>query len=378
MKQDEKFYVPVTWKEPMVLVVTIAITEFIYAMPQLVHFHFPGKIFREVLMDFVFMALACIPGWWLHFRVFRFVDWKRRVLLHILTAAVYYGFWLLGYVFYNRFVGLPVMTASQVLQNLWHNILFYVQAFSFLHLFHYFRQREEQIRREKELRKIAYETEIAHLKAQIQPHFLFNTLNSISGSVPAQQEFTRELIARLADVFRYALMASQEDRVTLRQEMEFIRTYLSLEQHRFGERLRVVVHLEEGLEEVMVPSMLFQPLVENALKHGIEPSVEGGVIVLSLTRQSHRLMVRVSNTGQVQMKDLRQMFQTRGVGLRNIEARLRKLYNEALEVTRIDDCLHFTFYIPISVKISSRAYTVTASSAVSFNVISPAFNNNGI
>lgn len=378
MKQEEKFHTPATWKEPAVLLVTILVTEFIYAMPQLVHFGFPGSIFREVITDTSFMALACIPGWWLHFRVFRFAGWRNRILLHVVTAAIYYGVWLLGYVFYNKSVGLPVMTGQQVLQNLWHNILFYVQAFSFLHLFHYFRQRDLQNQREKELRKIAYETEIANLKAQIQPHFLFNTLNSISGSVPAQQEFTRELIARLADIFRYALMASQEDRVPLKQEIEFIQTYLSLEQHRFGDRLRVVVHLEEGLEEVMVPSMLFQPLVENALKHGIEPSVEGGVIVISLTRQSHRLMVRVSNTGLVQVKDLRQMFQTRGVGLRNIEARLRKLYNEGLEVARIDDCLHFTFYIPISVKIPSRAYAVTAGPSVPFNVVSPAFNNNSI
>ncbi len=93
------------------------------------------------------------------------------MLLHVFTAAVYYGVWLLAYLFYNSFMNLPAMTAAQVLQNLWHNILFYIQGFSFLHLFHYFRQREAQAQREKELRQIAYETEIAGLKAQIQPHF---------------------------------------------------------------------------------------------------------------------------------------------------------------------------------------------------------------
>ncbi|RZS68944.1 sensor histidine kinase [Pseudobacter ginsenosidimutans] len=371
-------YAHTAWKEPAVLVITILVTEFIYAMPQLVHHGFPARIIKEVLTDTLIMSLACIPGWYLHFRIFKNANWQKRILLHVFTAAVYYGVWLLGYLFYNSFMNLPVMTASQVLQNLWHNILFYVQGFSFLHLFHYFRQREEQVVREKELRRIAYETEIAGLKAQIQPHFLFNTLNSISGSVPAQQEFTRELIARLADIFRYALMASQEDRVPLKQEVDFIRTYLSLEQHRFGERLQVVIHMEEGMEDVMVPTLLFQPLIENALKHGIEPSVEGGVIVLSLTRHAQKLLIRVSNTGLVRNKDLNLMFNTRGVGLRNIQMRLRKLYNENLEVSRTEDCLHFSFHIPIHTKMPARAYSVTAAPAVSFNAMSPVFTNNGM
>lgn len=378
MKQEETMYAHANWKEPAVLVVTILVTEFIYAMPRLVHYSFPSLMVNEVLIDTLIMCLACVPAWWLHFRIFRNANWHKRVMLHFFTAAVYYGVWLLGYLFYNAYMNLPVMTASQVLQNLWHNILFYIQGFSFLHLFHYFRQREAQAQREKELRQIAYETEIAGLKAQIQPHFLFNTLNSISGSVPVQQEFTRELIARLADIFRYALMASQEDKVPLKQEVEFIRTYLSLEQHRFGDRLQVVIRMEEGLEDVLVPTLLFQPLVENALKHGIEPSVEGGVIVLALSRQEQKLLIRVSNTGLVQHKDPDMMFHTSGVGLKNIQMRLRKLYNENLEVSRTEDCLHFSFCMPIQTKMPARACSVTAAPAVSFNAISPAFNNNGI
>jgi two-component sensor histidine kinase len=378
MQQEKTIYPHANWKEPAVLVVTILVTEFIYAMPRLVHYGFPSLILNEVLIDTLILCLACVPAWWLHFRIFRNANWQKRVLLHVFTAAVYYGLWLLAYLFYNSFMNLPVMTAAQVLQNLWHNILFYIQGFSFLHLFHYFRQREAQAQREKELRQIAYETEIAGLKAQIQPHFLFNTLNSISGSVPAQQEFTRELIARLADIFRYALKASQEDKVPLKQEVEFIRTYLSLEQHRFGDRLQVVIQMEEGLEDVMVPTLLFQPLVENALKHGIEPSVEGGVIVLALCRRGQKLLIRVSNTGLVQYRDPRLMFHTGGVGLRNIQMRLRKLYDENLEVSCTEDCLHFSFHIPIHTKSPSRAYTLTAAPAVSFNVISPAFTNNGI
>lgn len=378
MKKQDRLPASANWLEPVVLFLTILVTDMIYGMPQLISTGFTALQVKDIAVDAMIITVSCVPGWWLHFKLFPFAGWQKRVVLHLITVTVFYSIWVLSYAIYNTLIHYPVMNAIQVLSNLWHNLLFYIQAFSFLHLYHYFRQKEEQSMREKELRRIEYETEIAGLKAQIQPHFLFNTLNSISGSVPAQQEFTRELIARLADIFRYAMMASQEDRVSLKQEVEFIRTYLSLEQHRFGDRLRVVIHMEEGLDNVQVPSMLFQPLVENALKHGIEPSVEGGVIILSLIRQSKKLMIRVSNSGLVQTKDLRQMFHTRGVGLRNTQMRLKKLYDENLEVERTDDCLHFTFHIPFHEKEPARAIQMVASQPTSFNAMSPAFNNNGI
>lgn len=329
----------------LILFMTFFLLEWIYAMPSLVSCTRP--LISDLIADVLFLFISCIPGWWLHFRMYSTLSLKRRIALHLFTYFLYYGIWWLAYFVYNPITARPVMTSTQTLQNLWHNLIFYIQAFCILHIYHYFRLREEQMRRELALQQQVTDTEIAGLRAQIQPHFLFNTLNSISASVPAQQEFTRDLIGKLADIFRYALQATQEDCVPLWKELDFIRTYLRLEEERFGSRLRTVIHMDEELADVPVPSMLFQPLVENALKHGIEPSIDGGVISILLTKNAQKLRISVSNTGKVQCREADQMFSTGGVGLRNIAARLQRLYNEPIAVRRSQDYLEFSFSIPI-------------------------------
>ncbi|NML22722.1 histidine kinase [Pseudoflavitalea sp. G-6-1-2] len=336
----------------LILLLTFFLLEWIYAMPSFVSGLIGVSHVKELMFDVVFLFIACIPCWWLHFRKFPKLPLKKRVALHLLTVGIFYLIWWVAYFIYNPVTGRPLMTGCQTMQNLWHNLIFYIQAFCILHIHHYFKQREEQMHRELALQQQVTDTEIAGLRAQIQPHFLFNTLNSISASVPAQQEFTRDLIGKLADIFRYALQATQEDCVPLWKELDFIRTYLRLEEERFGSRLRTVIHMDEELADVPVPSMLFQPLVENALKHGIEPAIDGGVISILLTRTGQKLRISVSNTGKVQCRETDQMFSTGGVGLRNIAARLQRLYNEPIEVRRSQDYLEFSFTIPIPVSVA--------------------------
>ena len=333
----------------LILLLTFFLLEWIYAMPAFVTCSKPA--IGDLLADVLFLFISCVPCWWLHFRVLPVLRLKRRIALHLITVGLFYGIWWLAYYVYNPLTDRPVMNVAQTLQNIWHNLIFYIQAFCILHIYHYFRLREEQMLRELALQQQVTDTEIAGLRAQIQPHFLFNTLNSISASVPAQQEFTRDLIAKLADIFRYALQATQEEVVPLRKELEFIRTYLRLEEVRFGSRLRTMIHMDEEVADVQVPSMLFQPLVENALKHGIEPSVDGGVISILLTKSGQKLRICVSNTGSVECGEAAQMFSTGGVGLRNIAARLARLYNEAIEIRRSQHYLEFSFCIPIPATI---------------------------
>lgn len=336
------------WGEILGFAGAIIIQNLIYSMSHIVAQGISSAYVREVMVDCLFIFMACLPGWWLHFHRFRQVRLQKRFLLHLLSAIVFYGLWVLAYQVYNPLTGRQVISGVQVLQNMGPNILFYIQAFSFLHLYHFFRQREAQIQQEKELRELAYHGEIAALKAQIQPHFLFNTLNSISASVPQQQESTRELIARLADTFRYALTATLEDRVPLSLELDFIRTYLSLEQQRFGKRLEVQIHTGEQVTGLPIPPMLLQPLVENALKHGIEPCITGGRITIACTREGERVKISVANTGAPYEGPVQGIFKSNGVGLRNTAGRLRKLYDEPLEVSREAGELAFTFFIPIS------------------------------
>jgi len=149
--------------------------------------------------------------------------------------------------------------------------------------------REQKGRAERELLQARFSA----LQAQINPHFLFNTLNSISALVTRQPEAAQEMIGRLADMFRYAL-DSQSSLVTLDRELEFVRHYLALEQIRFGDRLSVVLPSRE-FHGVRLPSLSLQPLVENAVRYGVAQRIEGGIVEVQVEHQDGQCRVIVRN-----------------------------------------------------------------------------------
>lgn len=200
-----------------------------------------------------------------------------------------------------------------------------------------------------ELREQALQAELRALKAQIQPHFLFNALNHVNASIPAEQESARELIAQLADTFRYALDATRADLVPLGKELSFLRDYLQIEQHRFSSRLKIQIDAPESIHACRIPPMLLQPIVENAVKHGIGPCIEGGSVTIRCAKVRNKLRFTVSDNGAGYDGALEQIMNGSGVGLRNTALRLEKLYNEPLHVERNPGGgLVFMFDIPLN------------------------------
>src|SRR6267378_895322 len=174
------------------------------------------------------------------------------------------------------------------------------------------------------------------LQNQINPHFLFNTLNSISSLVRFDPEMAREVISKLATILR-RLLNSSEAFVPLREEVEFIDNYLDIEVVRFGpEKLRVVQELDPASLDVMVPSMLLQPLVENSIKHGLSSMVEGGSIYLRSRFTDSGLVIEVEDDG-VGMAATQVVESTSsrgtGIGMANISERLLVLYGDAARMT---------------------------------------------
>lgn len=147
-----------------------------------------------------------------------------------------------------------------------------------------------------DMRRAAAANENAALRAQINPKFLFRSLESI-GDLVADSPPVRMAVSNLGQVFRYALDATGAPAVRLGDELDFMRSYLELERMRFEERLRFEIETEDGMRDLGVPSMLIQPLVENAIKHGISPLVEGGVVRVRASRGDGRALVRVEDTG---------------------------------------------------------------------------------
>lgn len=184
-------------------------------------------------------------------------------------------------------------------------------------------------------RKLAVDAKLDALRAQINPHFLFNTLNTIASKARTEPEEARRLLLRLSDFFRYAV---RQDRhlVEFGQEYFFVRTYLSLEKARYGDRLRIRYDVDPQVLTAQVPVLTIQPLVENAVKHGLADKVDGGTVRLKarvdpLTRTTS---IRVTDDGVGIGRDMLERLTSGdgaangGVGLSNISQRLEALYGE--------------------------------------------------
>jgi two-component system LytT family sensor kinase len=168
------------------------------------------------------------------------------------------------------------------------------------------------------------------LQNQINPHFLFNTLNSVSSLVRFDPDTAREMIIKLANILR-RLLNSTDAFVPLRDELEFIDNYLDIEVVRFGrDKLKVVKEMEESALDVMVPSMLLQPLVENSIKHGLSSKIDGGSIFLRSRMDGAKVIIEVEDNG-VGMRSERAG--GTGIGMANVAERLKVLYEDAATMT---------------------------------------------
>jgi sensor histidine kinase YesM len=169
------------------------------------------------------------------------------------------------------------------------------------------------------------------LRRQIEPHFLFNSLNSIAGLVREKQnDAAVSMVARLSDFLRRVLEDSTRQLVSLGQEMEFSEKYLEIQRARFADRLQLTVDVPDDLLSAEVPSLLLQPIVENAVKHGISKRAKGGAIRISASRNSGMLTLRIYNDGPAFPVSGEARY---GVGMANVRTRLQSLYGSGFRLT---------------------------------------------
>jgi two-component system LytT family sensor kinase len=214
----------------------------------------------------------------------------------------------------------------------------------------------------EEQERLLLQARLDALQSQINPHFLFNTLNSISSLVRFRPEIARELIVKLGSILRAAL-GKHDAFVRLREEIEFIDNYLDIEVVRFGpEKLRVVKELDPDTLDLIVPSMLLQPLVENSIKHGLAPKIGGGRITLRSRLANERLIVEVEDDGvgmlplsQARLHDDAQRAirgestHGGGIGMNNVAERLRVLYGDSsrMVAVNLDEGTRITLELPL-------------------------------
>jgi hypothetical protein len=286
------------------------------------------------LADWYVFAVLSVPVVWLsrHYPIER-ARWQRNVPLHLAASGIFAFLFIVVRSWAAQAQGwlggqqTRFGEAFQLLmvKSFHFNVLIYWVILTASHALNYYREAQERQWRAAELERSLAQARLQALQMQLNPHFLFNTLHAISALVHTDVEAADRMIARLSELLRYALESTAAQEVPLKQELSFLERYLEIEQTRFGERLLVQKHIDPHALDLRVPNLILQPLVENAIRHGIEPHARRGEIRLSARRENGLLHLEVCDNGGGLASDAAL---EEGVGLSNTRARLAELYGD--------------------------------------------------
>ncbi|HEU4780652.1 MAG TPA: histidine kinase [Steroidobacteraceae bacterium] len=210
----------------------------------------------------------------------------------------------------------------------------------------YYREGQDRQLKSVELESLLHQAQLQALRNQLNPHFLFNALHSIAELVHDNPKLAEKLIVRLGELLRQVLQSATLPEVPLADELDFIRGYIDIEQMRLGDRLQVEWAVSPQLLMARVPSLILQPLVENAIQHGIAPTSKAGVLTISARREEQSLILEIRDTGPGMPQAAERRL---GIGLTNTSARLARLYGDRQKLELIgDDGLLVILRIPFS------------------------------
>ncbi|MBI2946511.1 MAG: histidine kinase [Verrucomicrobia bacterium] len=291
------------------------------------------------LADWYLFAALSIPVSWLarRFAIER-ANWARHAVIHLAAGAVF----SLGWMALRAGVGIwqgsatgetiafAALFRSLLAKTFYFNLFVYWVVVSVAHAFGYYRRFHEREIKTLELEKCLTQAKLQALQMQLNPHFLFNTLHAISALVHKDAEAADRMISRLSLLLRYTLESTDAHEVSLKQELAFLDRYLEIEQTRFGHRLTVLRDIDPEAMDAQVPNLLLQPLVENAIRHGVEPQSKPGRIEVRAQRRNEQLQIEVCDNGTGFSQG---QLTAEGVGLTNTRARLEQLYgsNQRIE-----------------------------------------------
>jgi LytS/YehU family sensor histidine kinase len=294
------------------------------------------------LADWYVFAILSIPVWWLarHFPIDR-ARWHRTLFIHLVAATLFSLSWMILRAAIEHLVSRASVQPVSFETAFTHalvttfvvNTLVYWALVSLAHALGYYLKYRERTVRAAELEKRLTEAKLQALQMQLNPHFLFNTLHAISSLMHQDVEAADRMLARLSDLLRYALESTDSQEVPLRKELDFLTRYLEIEQTRFGERLQVRLQIDPAAMDAKVPNLILQPLVENAIKHGVEPHARPGILELRAQKENSTLRLEVEDNGAGLQPTKRAGF---GVGLSNTRARLEQLYGNAHSLEMLD------------------------------------------
>lgn len=290
-------------------------------------------------------ALATPLVLWLsrRFRIERH-NWLRQVSLHFVFSLAFTGVLVaLHYLVFMVLIGrsssiAPLRMINYVYYNLDRWVLVYGFILLMSHAFNYYNSFRKGELKASQLHTQLVQSQLEALKMQVHPHFLFNTLHSISAMLSKDTEGARKMITRLGDFLRLTLENSGSMEVSLQQEIEFLQGYLEIERIRFQDRLTTQIHVDPEILDCRVPNLILQPLVENAMRHAIGNSSSGRVEISAVPRNGVvRIEVKDNGPGINVDRALEARPGKGGLGLANTRARLEGLYGEAAKFELTND-----------------------------------------
>jgi len=262
-------------------------------------------------------------------------NFPRNLLIHIAVSVALSFVVLSAAAPVSWYLGNPNLVRNPTLLVLWRNNAFSIYYFhqgltiywatvAVAHAIHYYRGQREGEAKAGQLAAQLAQAQLQALKMQIHPHFLFNTLNSIAALLHMDVEAADKMIARLGDFLRLTLKRSDNQTVDFGQELEFLKCYLDIEHIRFQDRLTVDMEIEPETLDLMVPNLILQPIVENAVRHGVARRSGQGHITIRAITKSNRLIVQVEDNGPGLKMNTNGG--SSGIGLNNTRSRLEQFY----------------------------------------------------
>jgi two-component system LytT family sensor kinase len=318
-------------------------------------FYFAYGTFSQVIIPDIIVSFAVYSGialaLWYPFRFFNSSFSKPAILItNIVTiGAISVFLWIV----ITMLIVAQIEPAGTNLDQYWDatfpyrvgtGVFIYGLIILTYYLFTSLSNLAEKNARESKLESLLKETELRMLRSQINPHFLFNTLNSITSLTVTDPEKARSMVIKLSDFMRYALSRKDEQPVTLHSELENLRLYLDIEKVRFGDRLSIEENIDPGSLSASLPVMLLQPLYENAIKHGVYESSEKVTIKTNVAFNGNFIELTISNDFDPEATPVRGT----GTGLLNVSRRLELLYGKmaSIKTEKLDNIFTVKIYIP--------------------------------
>ncbi|UXX78282.1 histidine kinase [Reichenbachiella carrageenanivorans] len=269
---------------------------------------------------------------------------------HLATATALIFVWIVtSYAISGYLLQIPGDIRSASVTHLWWRVsigsIYYLLVALIYHLLIFYQNYKEKQIKEIEMQSIIKETELSMLKAQINPHFIFNSLNSISSLTLTRPEDAHEMIVTLSSFLRYTIGHAETELVSIRQELETIQLYLAIEKLRFGNKLEVTFKGTTDIPEtVKLPNLILQPLIENAIKYGVYESTSTSRILVKMAFANELLQVSILNSIEADTV----AHKGKGIGLKNVRGRLQLIYesSDLLQAEKIDNQYRVQLTIP--------------------------------